>query len=64
MVQGVRDVFEIVDLDLRADSDSDQRKSTKGEGEGKLVLIGRGLDEGVFAGSLRTCLADGFSWDG
>lgn len=61
MVQGVRDVFEIVDLDLRADSD--QRKSTKGEGEGKLVLIGRGLDEGVFGGSLRACLADGFTWD-
>lgn len=56
MVQGVRDVFEIVDLD------SAQTMKSQGEGEdigGKLVLIGRGLDEGVFRGSLRACLADG-----
>ena len=53
MVQGVRDVFEIVDLD-----------SDLGQGEGKLVLIGRGLDEGIFGESLRACLADGLTGDG
>lgn len=47
MVQGVREVFEIVDLD---------RGGSEGGVEGKLVLIGRGLDEGAFGGSLRACL--------
>lgn len=47
MVQGVREVFEIVDLD-----------GGGGGGEGKLVLIGRGLDGGAFGGSLRAWLGD------
>ena len=52
MIQGVREVFEIVDLDLgRSDS-----KGMESKGMGKLVLIGRGLDEDTFGGSLRACL--------
>ena len=49
MIQGVREVFEIVDLDRRG-------RGGGGAEEGKLVLIGRGLDEGAFAGSLGGCL--------
>ncbi len=43
MIQGVREVFEMVELDGRA------------EGVGKLVLIGRmaGLDFEIVEGSLR-----------
>lgn len=62
MIQGVREVFEIVDLD-----GGGREGEGKGEGtgggvqrqageEGKLVLIGRGLDEGAFGRSLRGCL--------
>lgn len=54
MIQGVREVFEIVDL---------ERGGGGGEGvrvgeEGKLVLIGRGLDEAAFGRSLRACLEE------
>ncbi len=46
MIQGVREVFEMVELDGRA------------EGVGKLVLIGRlgGLDLEILEGSLREFL--------
>lgn len=54
MVQGVRDVFEIVDLE--GGSRDGGAGVGSGGGEGKLVLIGRGLDEGAFEGSLRGCL--------
>ena len=47
MVQGVRDVFEMVDLD-RTD------KSVHGTAGSKLVLIGRGLDQMTFAQSLHS----------
>lgn len=47
MIQGVRDVFEMVDMD---DDDSSTRGQGRGQpqpqaggGEGKIVLIGRGL---------------------
>ena len=51
MVQGVRDVFEIVDLE-GGSRDGGAGVGSRGR-EGKLVLIGRGLDEGAFEGSLR-----------
>lgn len=50
MIQGVREVFEIVDLD--------RGEGREGKEEGKLVLIGRGLDEAAFGGSLRASLGD------
>ena len=52
MIQGVREVFEIVDLD-RGRSDG---KGMESKEEGKLVLIGRGLDEDAFGRSLRARL--------
>lgn len=56
MVQGVRDVFEIVDLDpggrrVRKGVEAKEEKQ-----EGKLVLIGRGLREVAFGASLRGAL--------
>ena len=48
MIQGVREVFEIVDLDTGKGRESGR--------EGKLVLIGRGLDGEAFGESLRGCL--------
>lgn len=39
MIQGVRDVFEIVDID----SDAPKQKTGKEAPSGKIVLIGRGL---------------------
>lgn len=56
MVQGVRDVFEIVDLEGGSRDGGAGAGVGSGGGEGKLVLIGRGLDEGAFEGSLRGCL--------
>ena len=52
MIQGVREVFEIVDMD-------GGRSGGKGVGsrdEGKLVLIGRGLNEAAFGASMRDYL--------
>lgn len=40
MIQGVRDVFEIVDIDSDA---PEQQKTGKKAPSGKIVLIGRGL---------------------
>ncbi|KAL6717254.1 hypothetical protein ACLMJK_005169 [Lecanora helva] len=52
MLQGVRDVFEIVDLDDgRADKDETVMRA-----EGKMVLIGRGLGSVDLSGSLEMCL--------
>lgn len=50
MVQGVRDVFEMVDYE------PDGGRGDEGKRVGKLVLIGRGLDEGAFGRSLRGCV--------
>lgn len=59
MIQGVREVFEIVDLDGggREGGGKGKGKGVEREGgqEGKLVLIGRGLDEVAFRRSLRGC---------
>ncbi|CAD6594268.1 MAG: hypothetical protein ASARMPRED_009002 [Alectoria sarmentosa] len=52
MIQGVREVFEIVDMD-RSRSGG---KGVESRDEGKLVLIGRGLGEAAFGGSLRARL--------
>ena len=54
MIQGVRDVFEIVDLN-GGDKKTDEEKS-KDSTNGKLVLIGRGLDQSSFGPSLKTAL--------
>ena len=40
MIQGVRDVFEIVDIDSDA---PEQNKTGKKAPSGKIILIGRGL---------------------
>lgn len=41
MIQGVRDVFDMVDLDESAPNQQDET----GRREGKLVLIGRGFSD-------------------
>ncbi|KAL9128558.1 MAG: hypothetical protein Q9217_002791 [Psora testacea] len=55
MVQGVREVFEIVDLDAGIGV----RRSGDGyeDVKGKLILIGKGLDENLFKWSLEGNLA-------
>lgn len=57
MVQGVREVFEIVDLDRGGKSAGESVEGEKEEG--KLVLIGRGLHGVAFGGSLRGSLGLG-----
>ena len=53
MIQGVREVFEIVDMECEG-------KSGKvGKAEGKMVLIGRGLNAGAFGESLGLILGSG-----
>lgn len=42
MIQGVRNVFEIVDID-RDDAPEQQQKTGKEPPSGKIILIGRGL---------------------
>ena len=56
MIQGVREVFEIVDLDRGGSDGRSGAKGMESRAEGKLVLIGRGLDEVAFGGSLRASL--------
>ena len=54
MLQGVREVFEIVDLDpppASAESDANQ-------GHGKIVFIGRGIAELDFKGSIARALRE------
>lgn len=52
LIQGVRDVFEIIDLGKSAASDSSEAMASE---IGKLVLIGRGLDSD-FPASLELLL--------
>lgn len=59
MVQGVREVFEIVELDRGGGSAGKGGHGKKEKGEGKLVLIGRGLQEVAFGASLRGALGEG-----
>ncbi len=51
MVQGVRDVFEITDLEAGDQRHTEENKS------GKLVLIGRGLNLDHFQTSLVDALS-------
>lgn len=53
MIQGVREVFEIVDLDREEGSQQGQ-----GQGQGKIVLIGRGLVGLPIEESLRFALEE------
>lgn len=43
MIQGVRDVFELVDVDVDAGAVKSELESEEGSRGGKIVLIGRGL---------------------
>ena len=53
MIQGVRDVFEIVDID----SDAPGKNMTEDKGSpGKIVLIGRGLSDLPLQESLNLSL--------
>lgn len=56
MIQGVREVFEIVDVE---DGAARRERSAAVEGSGKLVFIGRGLDEAAFRESLASCSGGG-----
>ena len=55
MIQGVREVFEIVDLESTAEAPDSQGESIEQQ-DGKLVLIGRGLSELPVEESLRIAL--------
>lgn len=65
MIQGVREVFEIVDLDhdTAKDAEKGDDEGEKGKemakGMGKMVLIGRGLDQDLFERSLRWWVFEG-----
>lgn len=54
VLQGVREVFEI--LDPISGGDADKASNSFDKDRGKLVLIGRGLDERVFSSSLKNIL--------
>lgn len=49
MIQGVREIFEIVDLEQNGSGD---KVGSGGATGGKMVLIGRGMDEKMFGVSL------------
>ena len=55
MIQGVREVFEIVDLESNVGASGTQAEIVEKQG-GKLVLIGRGLSESPVEESLRLAL--------
>ena len=55
MIQGVREVFEIVDIESNARSQGNQGESVDKQG-GKLVLIGRGMSGLPVEASLRSVL--------
>jgi hypothetical protein len=55
MIQGVRDVFEIVDLDRKEDGPPPQQQQQ----QGKIVLIGRGVAALPVAESLEFALQEG-----
>lgn len=52
MLQGVREVFEIVDMDGGAK----EKGGDAMDGKGKMVLIGRGLEKVDLGRSLQGCL--------
>lgn len=56
MIQGVREVFEIVDLEVGqrgAGAGAGAGSGSQGVRVGKMVLIGRGVNELAFSRSLR-----------
>lgn len=55
MIQGVREVFEIVDVEANREPPWSEDES-EAKREGKLVLIGRGLSEIPVEESLRSVL--------
>ncbi len=55
MIQGVREVFEIVDVESTAEPPGSRDESAV-KREGKLVLIGRGLSELPVEENLRSVL--------
>ena len=55
MIQGVREVFEIVGLESNARASVSHDEGVEKQG-GKLVLIGRGLSEAPVKESLRSVL--------
>ena len=55
MIQGVREVFEIVDHESNVGASGTQAETVEKQG-GKLVLIGRGLSESPVEESLRLAL--------
>jgi L-2-hydroxyglutarate oxidase LhgO len=60
MIQGVRDVFEIVDLDRKEDgSMPPQQQQQQQQQQGKIVLIGRGVAALPVAESLEFALQEG-----
>ena len=56
MIQGVREVFEIVDIE---DKDKDEKQEGGEERRGKVVLIGRGLEREEVERSLGYSLNGG-----
>ncbi|TID23383.1 Cobalamin (vitamin B12) biosynthesis CobW-like protein [Venturia nashicola] len=56
LVQGVREVFELIDEEEDVAAINGEAAVTNGMAGGKLVLIGRGLDEGAFTKSLESTL--------
>lgn len=53
MVQGVREVFEVTDLDISRQASPFKSSSTPESIEGKLVLIGRGVADQRWEDSLK-----------
>ncbi|KAL9601463.1 MAG: hypothetical protein Q9219_002529 [cf. Caloplaca sp. 3 TL-2023] len=62
MIQGVRDVFEIIEDEVSRGEGRGKKREAVGEGEerkGKIVLIGKGLGGMPFEGSLASALERG-----
>jgi len=57
LLQGVREIFELIDEKEEASSRKGDAAPVEGRLGGKIVLIGRGLNEEAFSRSLETCLA-------
>jgi G3E family GTPase len=57
LLQGVREVFELIDEKEGASSGHGDAPPVEGRPTGKIVLIGRGLDKEAFSRSLEMCLA-------
>lgn len=56
LLQGVREVFELIEEKEGVSSQKDEAAATNNKPDGKIVLIGRGLDEEAFSKSLESTL--------